>query len=488
MDIPRIATNVLKVAAPTLLTGLLGPFGGLAAALATKAIEEFLPRPEGVPPDAEAVAASPADVVAAVEANASDPRMILALKEAEARIKQAEAEMGIRFAEIEVQDRADARKTSVDSGLSASIFRLAGLILVGDGLLAALIVLGGFALLSGWFELSADPAVITVIFTLIGTVLGRISGRADQVTNFYYGSTRASGDKTDQIAGTMREMGTALGQAAQRRAQEPVQRPLPAPPVVVVPQPPMPPVAPPAVQPAPGGDRGSDPAVPAPPGLLAEVIPELVRPHRHFQGSVSWALTADGVAVDGAAAVGSPGEPATIRKIWSRYGALCCAAARNYGVPVELIVATIATESRGDPNAHREEPQIGDASSGLMQTLRNTAREALGRPELKGGDLFDPATSVAAGTAYIAQQRGTTHFDPPLVAAAYNAGSIRKDASAANRWRLHCYPKGTGRHVDTYVTWFNDAMRVSRADGWCRDQEATPTYGSCIEAFVGKEP
>src|SRR5262249_59355542 len=54
-------------------------------------------------------------------------------------------------------------------------------------------------------------------------------------------------------------------------------------------------------------------------------------------------------------------------------------------------------------------------SVGLMQTLVTTAQQALGAKSLNGDDLLDPTTSIRAGTAYIAQQRVSTHFDPPLV-------------------------------------------------------------------------
>ena len=233
---------------------------------------------------------------------------------------------------------------------------------------------------------------------------------------------------------------------------------------------------------APGGDAAPiQPVKPAPPGLLAEIIPELIKSHRHFPTSVSWALVARGVSVEGAPAKGTAGEPTTVRKIWQRYGSLCAASARKYGVPVELIVATIATESSGDPNARRAEPRIGDESVGLMQTLVRTARGATGRRNLNGDDLLEPATSIDAGTAYIAQQRSDTHFDPPLVAAAYNAGSIRRDDGQANRWKLHCHPRGTGQHIDRFVAWFSDCMRVSGAERWARD-ENIPSFAAAFRS------
>jgi hypothetical protein len=74
--------------------------------------------------------------------------------------------------------------------------------------------------------------------------------------------------------------------------------------------------------------------------------------------------------------------------------------------------------------------------------------------------LLDPANSIAAGTAYIAQQAKLTRLDPPLVAAAYNAGRLAKNDGAKNRWKLRQFPIGTGEHVDRFVRFFNDAVFV----------------------------
>ncbi|WP_270939039.1 transglycosylase SLT domain-containing protein, partial [Falsiroseomonas oryzae] len=223
---------------------------------------------------------------------------------------------------------------------------------------------------------------------------------------------------------------------------------------------------------APAAER----ARPASTSLFKEELPKLTTLHKLQEDGVAWALTSEGIALEGEAARGTLGEPKTVKDIWSKYGQLCLAASRKWGVPVELIVATIATESRGDPAARRPEPQINDESVGLMQTLVKTARGALGEPSLQGHQLLDPAKSIDAGTAYIASQRASTHFDPPLVAAAYNAGSLRRDSGPANRWKLVCHPIGTGRHIDTFVGWFNDAMRVSRAEGWAQSSDS-PSFG-----------
>ncbi|MBL8671699.1 MAG: transglycosylase SLT domain-containing protein [Alphaproteobacteria bacterium] len=190
-----------------------------------------------------------------------------------------------------------------------------------------------------------------------------------------------------------------------------------------------------------------------------------------YEDSARWCLTPDGLLIEGDTAPrGTGGPPRTVRRIWQAYGPAVSEAARTYDVPFELILATVATESRGNPNAERTEPGFisyaqtpSRVSVGLMQTLISTARQALRDPGIGPEALRDPATAIRAGTAYIASQAGLTGGDPPKVACAYNAGGIYRQASQANRWRMRQYPIGTGAHADRFVAWLNDAFILFEA-------------------------
>jgi hypothetical protein len=213
------------------------------------------------------------------------------------------------------------------------------------------------------------------------------------------------------------------------------------------------------------------------PDFTGASITALLPWRRKFAGSVSWRLSPTGIGIDDAEAVGTPGEPATVLRIWGWFGGAILAAATEFSVPVELIVACIAAESAGgvaDMNrvvtARRNEPgwtsddeTPSRVSIGCMQTLISTARAALGQPDLTADDLANPSVSIRAGTAVIRGDWLKTGYDPPLVGASYNAGGVLEDASPGNRWRLVCYPAHTGAHVDRFVAYFNDAMRVGRA-------------------------
>lgn len=366
---------------------------------------------------------------------------------------QFEEREGQRRAEMEalraqIGDVASARSTMLGLAQTGSSIAWGPVAISIVGLVVSLAFFGFVTLRP------TRPDQLTLL--IAGTILGVYS----QIFAYWLGSSQGSRDKDNTIGAVVRAHADSL--------PKPTPLPLPAP---MSPEP----VPEPEPEPTP-----SAPATPAPLSLLSEICPKLIVPHKHFQDGVSWAITLTGVSIEGAVAQGSPGEPITIRTIWQRYSDICLAAARHYGVPIELVIATIATESGGNPNARRAEPAIKDESVGLMQTLVATARTATGLPQITAAQLLNPEASVTAGTAYIASQRGDTHFDPPLVAAAYNAGSLRRDDGIANRWKLLCYPTGTGQHIDRFTAWFGDCMRVSSEQGWGK-QDGIPSFVACLQ-------
>lgn len=109
----------------------------------------------------------------------------------------------------------------------------------------------------------------------------------------------------------------------------------------------------------------------------------------------------------------------TFNSIVDRVGA-------RYNVDPDLIKAIIGQESAFRPTAYRPEPAIADASIGLMQILLATARgEGYSGP---AGDaknltgLYDPATNITFGTAYLESQLARAHGDMQAAISAYNGG------------------------------------------------------------------
>lgn len=202
---------------------------------------------------------------------------------------------------------------------------------------------------------------------------------------------------------------------------------------------------------------------------LAQIITRLGQDHAAFpaEGAYNWRVDATGVRINAAPARGSGGPPLTLRNIWDQFGTAISTWSTRLSVPAELIVATIGTESSGKATAIRFEPHYtsdeatpNQVSPGLMQTLISTARSVLANPTIDRDWLLVPEHSIQAGTAYILQQSRQTGFDPPMVAACYNAGRVALEESPRNLWRMLQYPVGTGDHCDRFVQWFNDCVQL----------------------------
>lgn len=198
---------------------------------------------------------------------------------------------------------------------------------------------------------------------------------------------------------------------------------------------------------------------------ILTTLDSLLTPHNIFDG-ISWSVSKEGISIEGNAPEDTGGEPKTVERIWKDYGDSITHWSEKFGVPAELIVATICTETRGDPAAIREEPgYISDTttpnkvSPGIMQTLISTAQDILGDNSINRDWLLNADNGIRAGTAYIASQWKKTDFDPPKVACAYNAGGIYKNEGENNRWKMRQYPINSSEHADRFVKWYNDCVR-----------------------------
>ena len=414
MAVPPVVSQLLRATSPTLLAALAlpPPINALASAVASAALARFASGAGGAP-------LTPDEVTKVIESHASDPGMVPALRQAEVDLKRYEDENRFRFAELEARDRQSARDFQVASGIERPDFHGGHLDRrdrarrhAGDDRGPALRRPLGRAARPGQGQrrrrrLRADRHCRRL----------RQRPRRDRRRLLLGQQPGLQGEgRGAELAGRQAQRRDRQGRAARNPAGNPVRT---------------------------GRGAGSQRPKPAPTtaAKLGDIVEELRRhavQHRHFEGSVTWALTPEGISVEGAKPMGTTGAPNTVKAIWEEYGVHCAAAARDFTVPVELIVATIATESSGKPDAVRKEAK--DTSYGLMQTLLMTAREALGDERLSGQDLLRPETSIRAGTAFIVRQRNLHKFDPVLVAAAYNAGSPRRADHPGNRWRLYCYP------------------------------------------------
>lgn len=88
-------------------------------------------------------------------------------------------------------------------------------------------------------------------------------------------------------------------------------------------------------------------------------------------------------------------------------------------VPPAIVKAVMGAESAFNPNAVRGEPQLGDASYGLMQLLERTAKSMGYTGPVTG--LTHPMTSVYYGTKLLADLYSKLKNWPDAISA-YNGG------------------------------------------------------------------
>ena len=198
--------------------------------------------------------------------------------------------------------------------------------------------------------------------------------------------------------------------------------------------------------------------------------------HNYGSGSVYWRVTEQGVEIKGKGVQRKTASARQVERIWQSYQGPIQAASDKHHVPVPVIIATIVTESGGNSKAYRYEPAFYkrylknkspwtenpyyddpkriSASYGLMQIMYTTAYNAgfRGEPEA----LYDPATAIDVSSAYIASagQRKQHQWDPPKIACAYNAGSVRP--SKKNAWGMYYHPG----HLDRWIPAYNSAVEV----------------------------
>jgi hypothetical protein len=163
-------------------------------------------------------------------------------------------------------------------------------------------------------------------------------------------------------------------------------------------------------------------------------------------GGIQWAMTAQRVILHSGTPAGGA-DP--IRACMARYGTSIRTWADHYQISRASVVATAITES----NCTNPAGSSDRLSSGPMQVTGSTCAALMGisSSTCKTRMHSSPDFSFQVGAKYMATsgQRAQHHGDPPKIAAAYNAGSVRR--SSANRWHMVT----TGNHIDRFVTAYN---------------------------------
>jgi soluble lytic murein transglycosylase len=112
-------------------------------------------------------------------------------------------------------------------------------------------------------------------------------------------------------------------------------------------------------------------------------------------------------------------------------------AAAEAGVPLDLLLALVATESSG-----RQRATSGSGAMGLTQLMPGTAlgkAAELGVEDPEGLDMYDPAVNLRLGSHYLAEQLRDFAGDPALALAAYHRGP-----GGPREWRRGAAPGRAG--------------------------------------------
>ena len=168
--------KLVGTVAPVLGTALGGPFGGMA----TKAIADAILTPG----DAEAtpLIELPGKIADALETNAE---AVARLAAADQAFNSEMLAIGVDIMELDAADRADARQMQIKNKT------LIVPILAGITVAAFFGVV--FWVLTG---------KVTLESTLLGFILGQVSSKAEQVYNYFFGSSQGSKNKEQILSNT----------------------------------------------------------------------------------------------------------------------------------------------------------------------------------------------------------------------------------------------------------------------------------------------
>lgn len=137
------------------------------------------------------------DVSEASEMIKADPSLAVQFKQAvmdnEYRLAQLVADRERTF----VEDVADARKYKDDK-----TFWLGVAVLVTFAISIVLVLYGAFSVMTAATQI--DPNLFAAIAATIGTLIGYVAANAQQVVNYFFGSSQGSAKKTDDLAEAIR--------------------------------------------------------------------------------------------------------------------------------------------------------------------------------------------------------------------------------------------------------------------------------------------
>jgi Transglycosylase SLT domain len=226
-----------------------------------------------------------------------------------------------------------------------------------------------------------------------------------------------------------------------------------------------------AIDPSDGGDAGPV-VLPTNRGFL-----DPDRPLHNVFGGVSWEVKSQRVLVASPPSL----AVATVASCMARYGTSIVKHADAYTVSRASVLATAITES----NCSNPSGSSDGLSSGPMQVTGSTCAGVVTGYTSAAckKKMFDtPDFSFMVGAKYMgsAYQKRQHAYDPPKIAAAYNAGSVR--STTANRWHMVV----TGNHIDRFVAAYNAYREWEVMTGAAKDILAQSALSLAAPVFNGE--
>jgi len=167
--------ETLAAVAPTVATALGGPLAGMAVTMAADAL--------GIEADEKAIEKL---------VLGGSPETMVKLKELDTNFKLKMKELGIKEKQLHAQDRDSARKREMKIGGNFTSW------------LAFLIMFSFFAIIA--YVLVIGLSVSPAIASMIGILIGNVSSKAEQVCNYYFGSSAGSKQKTNAMSDQIKEI------------------------------------------------------------------------------------------------------------------------------------------------------------------------------------------------------------------------------------------------------------------------------------------
>ena len=209
-----------------------------------------------------------------------------------------------------------------------------------------------------------------------------------------------------------------------------------------------------------------------------------------YADGVSWTYSASGLLQDGETSPRTA-TAQTVTDIFDTYGDDLRNAANDEQVPIELLVAAIAlvaTRTSVEAAATYIEYLDGFVSfettpelcyAGCTGLRYDFVQAIRGSSILPDAFLETPITAMTAAARHIVAVAAATGFQPPMVGSAYNADTMRYDATS--RWRM-----AQETQINNFVMWFNTAVAaiiadITLADGAPSFMDALSTIQPAVE-------